>query len=86
MGHGDTESMGGGERRRYAVGTQLHDMMSPGPTRWRLTVSIISIVSKVSMVSIVYIAESGGKERSGLTRDGTAEPVSRDQFLRCERG
>ena len=23
---------------------------------------------------------------SGLTRDGTAEPVPRDQILRCERG
>ena len=25
-------------------------------------------------------------EMSRLTRDGTAEPVSRDQILRCERG
>ena len=27
-----------------------------------------------------------GMEMSRLTRDGTAEPVSRDQILRCERG
>ena len=25
-------------------------------------------------------------EMSRLTRDGTAEPISRDQILRCERG
>ena len=44
-------------------------------TRWRF-----------SGVDTTPWRKAGGKRMSGLTRDGTAEPVSQDQTLGRERG
>ena len=65
-------------------GTQLRDPINSGLTRWRLTVQHAD--------TVVVVVESARNhqirpETSWLTRDETtAEPVSRDQFLRRERG
>ena len=60
----------GGLSAVSAIGTQLHDPIYLGLTRWRL---------------VVYedaVTENG----SGLTQDGTAEPISRDQNCQARMG
>ena len=70
------------------VGTQLRDPINWGLTQWRMAVQINKWTPPrksggIPQVSTIF---SLNKELSRLTRDGTAEPVSRDQILRRERG
>ena len=73
-----------------AIGTKMGDPINCGLTRWQWKVYYIDYidavteserdpVSKHQIYSLLW-------RRSGLTQDGTAEPVSRDQILRRERG
>ena len=52
------------------IDTQLRDPINSGLTRWRM-----AVLYKIFRLSM---------EMSRLMRDGTAEPVSRDQILRRE--
>ena len=80
----------GGLSAVNAIGTQLRDSINSGLTRWR-----VAVLNK----QMDAAAERGRNpvrkkstrfslsiEMSRLTRDGTAEPVSRDQILRRKRG
>ena len=76
-----------------AIGTQLRDPINPGLTRWRsMAVFILingrrrGIREESRIVSNKHHIFSLSLEMSRLARDGTAEPVSRDQILRRERG
>ena len=71
-----------------AIGTQLRDPRNSGLTRWRM-----AVLNKQIDVAAEVGRNPGGKhqislsmEMSRLTRDGTAEPGSRDPILRRERG
>ena len=76
------------------MGTRLGDSINSELTRWRLTVWIDAVVYIVYSIHVtVIVTESGRKERNPLSkhqiqpaRDGTAEPLSRDQLLGRERG
>ena len=65
------------------IGTELRDPINSGLTRWRV-MAVCNIINRTPP------QESGGfslsMEMINLTRAGTAEPVSRDQILRRERG
>ena len=70
-----------------AIGTQLRDPINSGLTRWRMAVIKINGRRRGTREeSVVSTRFSLSMEMSRLTLDGTAEPVSRDQILRHERG
>ena len=72
-----------------AIGTQLRDPINSRLTQWRLAVlNIIMDAAAEIGRNPVYKSTrfSLSMEMSRLTRDGTAEPVSRDQILRRKRG
>ena len=73
-----------------AIGTQLRDSIKSGLTRWRMAVfnkqMDAAAESGRNPVRKKNTKFSLSMEMSRLTRDGTAEPVSRDQILRRERG
>ena len=68
-----------------AIGTQLRDPINSGLTRWRMAVSIMDAAAELGR-NPVSTRFSLSMEMSRLTREGTAEPVSRDQILRHARG
>ena len=71
----------GGLSAVNAVGTQLRGPISSGLIRWRLAVLniIMDAAAEIGMNS-VSTRFSLSMEMSRLTRNGTAEPVSRDQI------
>ena len=68
-----------------AVGTQLRDPINSGLTRWRMAVLIDTAAELGRNPVSNHTRFSLGMKMSRLTRDGTAEPVSRDPILRRER-
>ena len=70
-----------------AIGTRLRDPINSGLARGRMAVLKKEMGAAAELggnpVSTIF---SLSVEISRLTRDGTAEPVSRDQILRRERG
>ena len=69
-----------------AIGTQLRDPINSGLTRWRMAVSYGRRRGTREESRKLSTRFSLSMEMSRLTRDGTAEPVSRDQILRHARG
>ena len=71
-----------------AISTQLRDPMNSGLTRWRMAVLYKKWTPPRNSGGIPQVSSrfSLSTEMSRLTRDGTAEPVLRDQILRHERG
>ena len=67
-----------------AIGTQLRDRL----TRWRMEFLINKWTPPRNSGGIPGLSTrfSLSMEMNTLTRDGTAEPASRDQMLRHERG
>ena len=81
----------GGLSAVNAIGTQLRDsIINSGLTRWRMTVLNKQMDAAAERgrnpVRKKSTKFSLSMEMSRLTRDGIAEPVSRDQILRRERG
>ena len=71
-----------------AIGTLLRDPIYSALTRWRMAVKKkMDVAAEIGRnpVSKHQIQREYG-ELSRLTRDGTAEPASRDQIIRRERG
>ena len=68
-----------------AMSTQLRDLINSGLTRWRISVSYMDAAAELGR-NPVRTRFSLSMEMSRLTRDGTAEPVSRAQILGHERG
>ena len=68
-----------------AISPQLRDSINLGLTRWRLAVYVDAVteIGRNSVSKHQIQPECGKLGR--LTRDGTVEPVSRDQILRRER-
>ena len=62
-----------------AIVTQLRDLINSGLTRWRLTIYMNAVAESAKNLVAKEIMIR-------LTRDGTAEPVSRDKILRHARG
>ena len=71
---------------RDGIGTQLRDPINSGLTRRRMAVSYGRRPGTREESRRVSTRFSLSMEMSRLTRDGTAEPVSRDQILRHARG
>ena len=73
-----------------AIGMQLRDPINSGLTRWRMAVinECMNAVAERERNSLSKSTRFSllSMEMSRLTWEGTAEPVSRDQFLRHERG
>ena len=72
-----------------AIGMQLRDPINPGLTRWRMAVlnEPMNAAAELEGDPVkVSTSFSVSMEMCRLTRDGTAEPVLRDQTLRRERG
>ena len=71
-----------------AIGTQLRDPIISGLTRWRMAVlnKLMDVAAELGRNPVVNTRFSLSMEMSRLTRDGKAEPVSREQILRRERG
>ena len=71
-----------------AIGAQLRDPINSGLTQWRLAVLNIKLDAAAEIgrnpVCKHQIQPEYGDEQADA--DGTAEPVSRDQILRRERG
>ena len=67
-----------------AIGTQLRDPINSGLSRWRLAVLNVITDAAAEIGRNPVCKFSLSMEMSRLTRDGTAEPVSRDQILRRE--
>ena len=81
----------GGLSAVNAIGTQLHDPINSGLTRWRIMAVLNKQMDAAAERGRNPVRKKSTKfslsmEMSRLTRDGTAEPVSRDQILRRERG
>ena len=76
---------------RRTLGTERHRFGTAWPeklgkkARWRLTVYIWTRSQKAGGIPWVSTRFSLSMEMSGLKRDATAEPVSRDQIFRRER-
>ena len=68
-----------------AIGTHLRDPINSGLTRWRMAVSKLDAAAELGR-NPVSTRFSLSMEMGRLTRDGTAEPVSRGQILRHARG
>ena len=72
------------------IGTQLRDSINSGLTRWRMAVLNKQMDAAAERgrnpVRKKNTKFSLSMAMSRLTRDGAAEPVSRDQILRRERG
>ena len=71
-----------------AVGTHLRDPINSGLARWRMAIlnkkwTPLRNSGGIPQLSTIF---SLSMEMSRLKRDRTAEPVSRDQILRRERG
>ena len=71
-----------------AIGMQLRDPINSGLARWGMAVEINKWTPPLNSGGIPSVSTmfSLSMEMSRLTRDGTAEPVSRDQILRLARG
>ena len=74
-----------------AIGTQLRDPINSGLTRrcciWRFKeINGRRRRGNRERNPVISTRFSLTMEMSRLTRDGTADPVSQDQFLRRERG
>ena len=72
-----------------AIDTQLRDSINAGLTRWRMAVlnKYMDAAAELGRNPVSKHQIQGlSTEMSRLTRDGTAEPVSRDQILRRRRG
>ena len=72
-----------------AIGTQLRDPINSGLTRWRMAVinKLINAAAELGRNPVSkHQIQLSIMDMSRLTRDGTAEPVSRDQILRREHG
>ena len=72
-----------------AIGTQLRSLINSALARWRMTVLMETVAEsgEGGVESRKYAPNSAWVWRmSRLTRDGTAEPNSRHQTLRRERG
>ena len=78
--HRVTQLRTDGVHCRESAGTELV-VLKPLRCSFRSTVLIVCM-----FVSESHSNTSLSREMSRLTRDGTAEPVSRDQILRRERG
>ena len=80
----------GGLSAVNVIGTQLRDPINSRLTRWHMAVLNKKMDAAAELgrnpVSKHQIQPEYGTEQSRLTRDGTAEPISRDQILRRERG
>ena len=78
----------GGLSAVNAIGTQLSDPIISGLIQWRMAVQINKWTPprKSREIPRVSTRFSLSMEMSRLTRDGTAEPVSRDQIIRHVRG
>ena len=70
-----------------AIGTQLRDPINLGLARWRMAVQINIWTPPGNSGGTPQVSTrfSLSMEMSRLTRDGTAETVTRDQILRHER-
>ena len=69
-----------------AIGTQLRDSINSGLTRWRMAVINKQMDAAAERGRNPVRKHQIQLEMSRLTRDATAELVSRDQILRRERG
>ena len=71
-----------------AIGTQLRDPINSGLTRWRMAViyKYMDATVELGRNPVSSTRFSLSLEMSRLARDRNAEPVSRDQILRRERG
>ena len=69
-----------------AIGTQLRDPINSGLTRWRMAL-LNDYMDAAAELGRIPVASTGfsPREMSRLSRDGTAESVSRDQIFRHER-
>ena len=80
----------GGPSEVNVIETQLRGLINSGLTRCWLTVTIDGWRPRKREKSIKCTNQSDSAcwvwRMSGLTLDGTAEPVPRDQILRRERG
>ena len=79
----------GGLSAVNAIGAQLRDPINSGLTQWRLNVLniIMDAAAEIGRNPVCkHQIQPEYGEMSRLTRDGTAEPDSRDQILRRERG
>ena len=76
----------GGLSAMNAIDMQLRDPINSGLTRWRMAVKINKWTPPRKSGGIPWVSTrfSLSMEMNRLTRDGTAEPVSRDQILRRE--
>ena len=63
----------------YIIGTQLHGPINSGQTRWRVAVLNKYMDAAAELGRKVSTRFSLSMEMSRLTRDGTAELVSRDR-------
>ena len=72
------------------IGTQMRDPINSGLARWRMAVLNEYIDAAADLgrnpEGKHQIQPELSMEMSRLTQDGTAEPVSRDQIVRRERG
>ena len=70
-----------------AIGAQLRDPINSGLTRWRLAVinEEMDAAAELGRNPVNTRFHLSSLEMSRLTRDGTAELVSRDQILRHEQ-
>ena len=72
------------------IGTQLRDPINAGLTQWRLAVLniIMDTAAEIGRNPVCkhHIQPEYGDEQVEAGRDGTPEPISRDQILRRERG
>ena len=68
-----------------AIGTRLRDPINSALSRWRMGVEInMNAAAELGRNPEVSTRFSLSMEMSSLTRDGTAEAVSRDQILSRE--
>ena len=72
-----------------AIGTQLREPINSGLTRWRMAILNKKMDAAAELgrnpAGTLSTRFSLSTEMNRLTRDGTAEPVSRDQILRRTR-
>ena len=71
-----------------AIGTQLRDLINSGLTRWRMAVinELMDVVTEIGRNPVSKQHVQPEYRDVILTRDGNAQPVSRDQLRRRERG
>ena len=77
-----------GTQWRDPIGTQLRDPMNSGlkpDSAWRFKINKWTPAAELARNPVSKHQIQLSLEMSRLTRDGTAEPASRDQILRRER-